>query len=89
MKTQLREVFIVQGPDLTSFYTRWEKPWRAERCLRLQLVSTYFKADGNSQIALNLTGLGPRCQTSFDRRIKQRERGGQEYIGKKQTVFYR
>lgn len=27
MKTQLRETFIVQGPDLVSFYTRWEKPW--------------------------------------------------------------
>lgn len=27
MKTQLCEVLIVQGPHLTSFYTRWEKPW--------------------------------------------------------------
>lgn len=26
MKTQLCEVFTVQGPDLMSFYTQWEKP---------------------------------------------------------------
>lgn len=26
MKTQQREMIIVPGPDLTSFYTWWEKP---------------------------------------------------------------
>lgn len=52
------------------------------------MVSSYFKADGTIQIALNFTGLGPRCQTSFDRQIKQQDRDRQEHTGRKQTVFY-
>ena len=61
----------------------WAVGW-----LKLQLVSSYFKADGTIQIALNFTGLGPRCQTSFDRWIKQRDGGRQEHTGRKRTVFY-
>lgn len=58
-------------------------PFRAVGWLRLQLVSSYFKADGTIQTALNVSVLRPRCQNSFDRRIKQQDRGGQEHTGRK------
>ena len=50
-------------------------------------MSGYFKADGTVQIALDFPGLGPGCQTSFDRRVIQQDRGGQEHTGRKETVF--
>lgn len=47
--------------------------------LRLQLVSSYFKADGSIQTALNFSALS----FSFDRQIKQQDRGGQEHTDRK------
>lgn len=72
-------------PDLMSFYTQGEAlaPSGAVGWLRLQLVSSYLKADGTIQTALNFSVLRPRCQNSFDRRIKQQDRGGQEHTGRK------